>query len=106
MTTSVLIAGDPRPRELLAKSLLADRPAAAVAVGAGNAALTLAITASKLGIPVVAAPGEEARPDADAARILATLAELDARAEGERASHVIAAWLRERTPSPDLDSGA
>jgi len=73
-----------------------DRPAAAVAVGVGESAVALGITASKLGIPLIACLGE-AGGDADGAkhRILTTLATLEAGADPERAASVIAAWLRD-----------
>ena len=74
------------------------RPAGVVAVGTGEGALTLAITAAKLGIPVARAPGDEG-PAPDGARILATLAGLDAGAEGERAADLIAAWVRGDPPA-------
>ena len=129
MTASVLIAGEPSAGEVLEESLLEEgvaarfhpanglsetfvsiesrleenRPSAAVAVGSGEAALTIAITAAKLGIPVVRIGGVEAKANADNERILSTLAELDAGARIGRAAGVIAAWLRGEPPPPDLD---
>ena len=66
------------------EALEAERPDAAVAVGTGEAALALAITASKLGVPLAASAGAVERDGADERRILATLAALDAGA-GPRA---------------------
>ncbi|MDQ2677079.1 MAG: hypothetical protein M3Y34_09745 [Actinomycetota bacterium] len=82
------------------RALEDSRPEAAVAVGAGQSALTLGITAAKLGIPL-ARTAEEGE-DPDRARILATLADFDAGSPG-RAAELIAAWLREDPPPPDLD---
>jgi len=82
-----------------------ERPDAAVAVGTDEAALALAITASKLGVPLAAAapvpgtvPGTE-----DAGRILATLATLDAGSDPARAADLIASWLSENPSASDLD---
>ena len=74
---------------------------AAVAVGTGEAAVTLAITAAKGGIPLARTAGGDWDPDR--ARILATLAELDAGPETGRAADLIAAWLRGEPPPADLD---
>lgn len=80
------------------------RPAAVVSVGTGESALALAITAGKLGIPLIACLGE---PDGDADgakhRILKTLATLQADANPERAAGVIAAWLQGESSARDLD---
>ncbi len=68
-------------------------PNAAVAAGSGQGALALAITASKLGVPVVAL--QDAAPDdrTREARIIATLATLDAGSDPVRAAESIATWL-------------
>ena len=69
-------------------------PNAAVAAGSGQGALALAITASKLGVPVVAALQDAAPGDRTGeARIIATLATLDAGSDPVRATESIAAWL-------------
>lgn len=77
------------------------RPALTVAVGVGDAPLALAVTASKLRIPLVAWAGD---PDASGddleqaeERILRTLADLDAGAVGDgvaafEAADRIASW--------------
>ena len=78
------------------------RPDAAVAVGTGDAALALAITASKLGVPLASVPGTVPGTE-DAGRILATLASLDAGSDPARAADLIAAWLSENPPASDLD---
>jgi hypothetical protein len=76
-------------------------PDAAVAVGTGDVAVALAITASKLGVPLSSVPGTEER--ADALRILATLADLDAGSDPSRAAGLIASWLDGTPPTSDLD---
>ena len=78
----------------LEADLVEQGPDAAVAAGSGQGALALAITASKLGVPVAALT--EAAPDADRAaeaRIIAALATLDAGSDPLRAAESIAAWL-------------
>ena len=113
-----LLAGDPEPTAALSSALkergidarvhategLAEaltaierelersHPDVAAAVGAGEEALALAITAAKAGVPVAhaaAGPGS-----ADNSRAIATLAELDAGSDPARAADLIAAWLQ------------
>ena len=83
------------------------RPDAAVAVGLDRAALALAITASKLGVPLAFVGGSEARDGGDEDRILTTLAAFDAGSEASTdpagAAARIASWLRKEPPAPDLD---
>jgi hypothetical protein len=83
------------------------RPAAAVAVGTSEVALALAITASKLGVPLAAmaaVPGTvPGTGEADAGRILATLAALDAGSDPARAADLIASWVAEQPSAGDLD---
>ena len=105
----------PRPREdraiaSLAESLVElerrltdERPALAVGVGTGDASLALAITAAKLGVPLVAwvedtAPPEQGDLESAEARILTTLADLDAGPVGDgvaafEAAERIASWV-------------
>jgi len=78
-----------------------ERPALVVAVGVGDAPLALALTAGKLGIPLVAwaesqGPGAPGLAEAER-RILAVLADLDAGEVGDgvaafAAAERIAAW--------------
>lgn len=76
------------------RELEGDRPDAAVTVGTGEAALALAITAGKLGVPVAACLGEAASAEeADRRRILATLASLEVGPDSEGAADRIASWL-------------
>jgi UDP-N-acetylglucosamine:LPS N-acetylglucosamine transferase len=85
----------------LERRLTDERPALAVGVGSGDAALALAITAAKLGVPLVAWV-EEAAPVAGdleeaEARILVTLADFDAGPVGDgvaafEAAERIASW--------------
>ncbi len=80
------------------------RPDAAVAVGTGEAALALAVTASKLAVPLAWVPGTvPGTGDADESRILATLASLDAGSDPARAADLIASWLSEQPSPGDLD---
>ncbi len=72
-------------------SIEAERPRAAVSVGTGDDSLALAITASKLGIPLAACL-DETRATGDG-RILATLAALHTDSDPERAADVIVSWL-------------
>ena len=88
------------------RDLSAERPRAAVAVGTGEAAMALAITAAKLGVPLAASFGDEAPEGADQRRILSTLASLDAGSDPERAAGLIAAWVGDQPSAPDLDSGS
>ena len=82
------------------RELSDDRPEAAVTVGAGEAALALAITAGKLGVPTAAVgAGAAGAKRADEARILTTLASFDAGSDPLRAAELIASWLRERVPA-------
>jgi hypothetical protein len=85
----------------LERRLEADRPALAVAVGVGDAPLALALTAAKLGVPLVAwvegadASGDELELAEE--RILRTLADLDAGPVGDGvaafdAAERIASW--------------
>jgi 7-keto-8-aminopelargonate synthetase-like enzyme len=74
---------------------------AAVAVGASEEALALAISASKLGVPLAVYVDETGAEDQR--RILASLATLQTDADVERAADVIASWLDEAQASPDLD---
>jgi hypothetical protein len=87
------------------RELEGNRPAAAVAVGTGESALALAITAGKLGVPLACVPGTggEAAGDADQRRILATLAALDAGSDPARAADLIALWVSENSSAADLD---
>lgn len=84
----------------LEQTLQDDRPNAAVVAGDGEPALVLGITASKLGIPLIACLGE-AGESADGAkhRILSTLATLEAGADPQRAADVIVAWLHADAPT-------
>jgi hypothetical protein len=85
----------------LERRLTNERPALAVGVGTGDAALALAITAAKLGVPLVAWV-EEADPiqedlEQAEARILVTLADFDAGPVGDgaaafEAAERIASW--------------
>jgi len=77
----------------LERELEGEPPDAAVAVGAGEDALALAITASKLGVPLAACL-DASDPPADR-RILSTLAELEAGSDPARAADLIASWLRD-----------
>ena len=79
------------------------RPDAAVAVGTGEEALALAITAAKAGVPVAVSAGSDPAHNPDRNRILATLAELDAGPDPARAADLIAAWLRGEAPPSDLN---
>ena len=78
-----------------------DRPALAIAVGVGDAPLALAVTAAKLGVPLVAwvedqdAPGDGLERAEE--RILRTLADMDAGVVGDgvaasEAADRIASW--------------
>ena len=79
----------------LEAGLAEQRPSAAVAAGSGQGALALAITASKLGVPVVALTDAVPDPDRAAeARILATLATLEVGSDPVRAAESIATWLQ------------
>ncbi len=77
----------------LEADLAEQRPNAAVAAGAGQGALALAITASKLGVPVAALQGAAPGDRTGEARIIATLATLDAGSDPSRAAESIATWL-------------
>ena len=81
------------------KELSEGRFAAAVAVGTGDAALALAITASKLGVPLARLEGAD--PGADRGRALAALASLEAGSDPAQAADLIASWLAEQ-PAPRL----
>jgi hypothetical protein len=85
------------------RELSDERPAGAVAVGTGEGALALAITASKLGVPLACVDGHESGADGDQSRILATLASLDGGSDPVRAADLIASWLTEAPSAPDLD---
>jgi hypothetical protein len=85
------------------KELSDERPAGAVAVGTGEGALALAITASKLGVPLACVGGQESTADADQSRILATLASLDGGSDPVRAADLIASWLTEGPSASDLN---
>jgi hypothetical protein len=87
----------------LERELSGERPAGAVAVGTGEGALALAITASKLGVRLACVSGQESGEDADQRRILATLASLDAGSDPDRAADLIASWLSDDQPASDLD---
>lgn len=77
------------------------RPEVAVAVGSGEEALALAITAAKAEVPVA---HMSSRPDpGDASRAITTLSGLDAGDDPARAADLIAAWIRGDQPPPDLD---
>jgi hypothetical protein len=100
-----------QPGEGLAEALVViereledSRPDAAVSVGTSEVALALAITASKLGVPLATVPGTVAGTgEADAGRILATLAALDAGSDPARAADLIASWVAEQPSAGDLD---
>jgi len=79
------------------------RPHAAVTVGHDRAALALAITAGKLGVPLAVVGGAEPRDGHDEDRILITLAAFDAGSDPARAAGLIASWLHENPPASDLD---
>jgi hypothetical protein len=69
----------------------------AVAVGTGEAALALAITAAKLGVPLAACPVQAADPDSREGaeqRILGTLAG-EHFEPGDQAAERLHAWLEE-----------
>lgn len=71
----------------LERRLMAERPALAIGVGTGDASLALAITAAKLGVPLVAwveetDPGQGGLELAEG-RILGTLADFDAGPVGD-----------------------
>jgi hypothetical protein len=85
----------------LERRLTGERPALAIGVGTGDAALALAITAAKLGVPLVAwvedvdAPRDELEAAED--RIMSTLADFDAGPVGDgamafKAAERIASW--------------
>ncbi len=100
---------DGLPEALVAieQGLEDDRPDAVVAVGAGDAAMALAITAGKLGIPLVISRVDDvAGEDQDKNRILATLASLDAGPDPRRAADLIAAWMAEGPSAANLDLNA
>jgi hypothetical protein len=82
------------------KELSEGRFAAAVAVGTGDAALALAITASKLGVPLARLDGTD---PGDRGRALATLASLEAGSDPAQAADLIASWLAEQ-PTPRLSA--
>jgi len=74
----------------LERRLTDERPALAIGVGTGDASLALAITAAKLGVPLVAwveetDPGQGELELAEG-RILATLADFDAGPVGDGAT--------------------
>ena len=85
----------------LERRLIDERPALAILVGASDASLALAVTAAKLGVPLVAWV-EDPLPEADALeaaerRIVAALADLDAGPVGDgpaafAAAERIASW--------------
>lgn len=74
----------------LERRLTDERPALAVGVGTGDASLALAITAAKLGVPLVAwvedTGSEQGELELAEARILATLADFDAGPVGDGAA--------------------
>ncbi len=85
----------------LEQRLTDERPALAIGVGTGDASLALAITAAKLGVPLVAwieethAQGDEL--EAAEGRILSTLADFDAGPVGDgttafEAAERISSW--------------
>ena len=90
------------------EGLQRETPRLAIGVGAGDAALALAITAPKLGVPFVAwfENGSEDRPDER--RIIATLSEGSTALGGgiPEAAERIAARLGKVAPAPfaPLDS--
>jgi hypothetical protein len=85
----------------LERRLTEERPAVAIGVGTGDASLALAITAAKLGVPLVAwveetDPRQEQLELAES-RILATLADFDAGPVGDgvaafEAAERISSW--------------
>jgi hypothetical protein len=85
----------------LERRMTDDPPALAVGVGTGDASLALAVTAAKLGVPLVAWVGstevESEEIDFAERRILTTLADLDAGPVGDgtaafAAAERIASW--------------
>jgi UDP-N-acetylglucosamine:LPS N-acetylglucosamine transferase len=74
----------------LERRLADERPALAVGVGTGDASLALAITAAKLGVPLVAwvedTEPEQGQLELAERRILSTLADLDAGPVGDGAA--------------------
>jgi hypothetical protein len=85
----------------LERRLSDERPALAVGVGTGDASLALAITAAKLGVPLVAwiedTQAESEEIELAERRILVTLADLDAGPVGDgvaafEAAERIASW--------------
>lgn len=92
----------------LENRLLEGRPAIAVAVGAGDAPLALALSAAKLGVPL-AAWATDAEHDADALesaerRILGLLADFDAGVAGDGAAAFDAAERIVAWADLDLDA--
>ena len=87
----------------LEQALEADRPDAVIAVGTGEDALALAVTASKLGVPLATAGTAEGAESPDQRRILRTLATIDAGGDTSRAADLIASWLGEGSSARDLD---
>jgi hypothetical protein len=88
--------------------LSADRPALAVGVGTGDASIALAVTAAKLGVPLVAwaegAGGEAEELELAERRILTTLADFDAGPVGDgpaafEAAERIASWANLELPA-------
>jgi hypothetical protein len=86
----------------LERRLIDERPALAIGVGTGDASLALAITAAKLGVPLVAwvedTGSERGELELAEARILATLADFDAGPVGDgaaafEAAERIASWV-------------
>lgn len=92
----------------LERAIEAEEPRLAVAVGMGEAALALAITAPKLGIPFLAWLGPTETPErADQQRVLKTLSSAGSQplaGDAAAAANEIAAWLTDEPPEPDLDS--
>jgi hypothetical protein len=87
----------------LERRIEAEKPAAAIAAGAGEEALALAVTASKLGVPLATVRAEESAGGEDRARALDALTALDAGGV-DGAAGVIASWLRKRPGPENLDS--
>jgi hypothetical protein len=79
------------------------KPAAVVAVGAGEAALALAVTAAKLSTPLAWMPDPESQ-NPDRSRVIAALAWLEVDGGIARATDLIVAWIRDDTPTRNLDS--
>jgi hypothetical protein len=86
----------------LERELQGTRHSAALAVGRGDGALALAITAGKLGVPL-AALLDSAEAQTDEGRAIATLASLGVAAEPEAVASLIAGRQSEKPSDRNLD---